>query len=485
MSKKIKIELKNIDNLEFVIKEDANKGDYFSLNELEQVTFDSLRKDLKLEKDKIIAEIWENEKEKIIYSSKEFRDMKEELDNHKSLKEIEINNLKNKLDNIKNEKEMEFNAKVEKLNLISSNKIDNLQVELNNIKKEKESELNAKILEINLNNDNIVNKLKTELSNVNNELNSFKQQMNLEKENSISKLKLELSERYRAKIDDLEKNIYSLETNNKNILDNKKHEIENAILTTENKLNNKHNDLISEKDKVINELESRRNLLNIKEIGENLERHMQSDASNNLSYPNTQFKKANDVIEGTKPDFIFEVLNDDKSILTSVTIEAKSETLNAKTKKKNNDHLEKLDSDRKKNNSEYALLVTELEKEDEFIFKKVGQYDNMYMVRPRYFVPFLQLVYNLSQKQMEISKLEIDFKEKQDILNEFEQFKTDVVETTLSKMTSKIETINKEAEKIISSTNKITESSRILESHLSTIENKFNKFKINKLIDKM
>ncbi len=387
MTKKIKIEVKDIDKLEFSLSSDAEKGDYISLSEMEQISFDNLRETLKNNKTNIIASIWEENKNSVIASSQEFKELESKL---QSIDKEKIE-LENKLTN-------EYNKKLAELNL-----------EL--VKKD------------------------SEISNLENQ---------------------------------------------------KKLEITNSILIKEKELEEKYASIVKEKDDEIQKMEMRRNLLNIKEIGEDLERWMTSEASNYLSLPNVVHRKANTVLDGTKPDFIFEILNDDKSILTSVTVEAKSEALRgASTKKKNVDHIEKLESDRKKNNSEYSLLVTELEKEDDFIFKKVGEYENMYMVRPRYYIPFLQLIYNLSMKQNEFNDLQIDFKDKQDILNEFEEFKAELIETTMNKIASNFEDINKEADKIISSAEKIMSKTRTADKHLGTLENKVNKFKIQKLVDKM
>lgn len=67
-----------------------------------------------------------------------------------------------------------------------------------------------------------------------------------------------------------------------------------------------------------------------------------------------------------------------------------------KTKKKNEDFLEKLDKDRRKKGCEYAILVSMLESDNELYNKGIvnmsHRYDKMYVVRPQFFVPIITLL---------------------------------------------------------------------------------------------
>lgn len=100
------------------------------------------------------------------------------------------------------------------------------------------------------------------------------------------------------------------------------------------------------------------------------------------------FEKANEVIDNTKPDFLFEVfnptlpVNDPTYITGKVVIEAKTEINDAQFHKKNADHFKKLDADRKKNGGDYAILVTTLEPENDFSIYLAPGYENMFVVRP-------------------------------------------------------------------------------------------------------
>lgn len=475
MSKKIKIEIKNNEKLEFTLLEDAKIGDYISLSELTEVSFDTLKLNLEKKKEDIVLQIWESEKDRILASSEEFRKL------NSKIFELEKENQKNKSDHVLELKSKIYEIQIEKDNIITelNSKLDSLE-EINNQKIEKVR------LEAETKGDREIDDLKSKINLLEQKLSSNKEQLNSDLKAKENEVELSISNKYNEEIHRLNLQILSLNKDMETTKEKLKLETDNALLLKESEIRNELGIKIKEYEDQVRELENRRNSLNIKELGEGLENWMQSEASNNLQLPNTTFKKVNETIENTKPDFIFNIYNESEVLLTSVTIEAKSESLNAKNKKRNEEHIEKLNSDRNKNNSEFALLVTELEKDkDEFIFKKVGQYKDMYMVRPRYFVPFLQLIYNLSQKQNEINDLAIDFKDKKEILNDFESFKTEIIETTMNKMVKKIDEINKQADNAINSLEKIKESARLLNNYTSTLENKFNKFKINKLVEKI
>ena len=242
------------------------------------------------------------------------------------------------------------------------------------------------------------------------------------------------------------------------------------------------------KDK-IQLLESRKNRMSIKDIGEDLENFMQTEYSNNGSWLEFgRWEKVNETIDGKKPDFKFSIFDVDDSVISSVILEAKSEQLNSANKTKNSQHFEKLDADRKRNNAEYAILVSELEKEeDQFIFKKVNDFEKMFIVRPQYFIALLSLIYNLEIKKRGLQNLEIAFREKQEILAEFESMKNEIINQTIPHIQKKIEAIIKKAEQIEDLSQAIVSEARAAlgKNNLSTLTNKIEDFKIRKLLNRI
>ena len=83
----------------------------------------------------------------------------------------------------------------------------------------------------------------------------------------------------------------------------------------------------------------------------------------------------------------------------------KNEADETKTKKKNEDFLEKLDKDRRKKGCEYAILVSMLESENELYNKGIvnmsHRYEKMYVVRPQFFVPIITLLTQAARKNVE------------------------------------------------------------------------------------
>ncbi len=437
MSKKVKIEIKNIERKEFFLEEDATKGDFISLDDVNSISFETLTNQLKANKQQIINEIVASERDYIVKNSDEY------------LKQVEQNK--------------DLTIKNNELLAIQKSQQENFTLQL-------EKDVNKAISSEKEKNDLQISKMQQKFE--------LQKEAYQKLEINLAKIESETKAKSISEIESLKQQILKLELTQKNLKDEfalqKIKELEAQKQT--------YDQLIREKDGLINELTNRRNILTIKDLGEELENWINTEASNNLGLPNTNWYKTSKDIEGTKPDFKFEVLNDDGSILTSVTIEAKSESLNAKTRTKNRDHIEKLDSDRIKQGSEYALLITSLEKDDEFMFKRVGEYKNMYMVRPSYFVSFLLLIYNIAQKQKELQVIDIDFKTKQEILSEFEILKNDILETTLTKVEKNIEEIFKQTGKMKDAIQKTEEQAVKIEKHLNTVANKIDRFKINKII---
>ena len=151
--------------------------------------------------------------------------------------------------------------------------------------------------------------------------------------------------------------------------------------------------------------------MSTKMLGETLEQHCALEFEQKLRpfYPNAYFEKDNDVVGGTKGDFIFRDYADDGELeYISIMFEMKNESDSTSTKHRNEDFLKKLDEDRRKKGCEYAVLVSLLEGDNELynggIVDKSHRYEKMYVIRPQFFVPLITLLVSTSRKSLDIRK---------------------------------------------------------------------------------
>ncbi|MBO7264095.1 MAG: DUF2130 domain-containing protein [Alistipes sp.] len=162
-----------------------------------------------------------------------------------------------------------------------------------------------------------------------------------------------------------------------------------------------------------------------KMLGETLEEHCAIEFEQSLRpyMPGAYFEKDNEVADGTKGDFVFRDFANGEEYI-SIMFEMKNEADETKTKKKNEDFLEKLDKDRRKKGCEYAILVSMLESDNELYNKGIvnmsHRYDKMYVVRPQFFVPIITLLTQAAKKNIEYM-LELKTARKQSIdITDFE-----------------------------------------------------------------
>ncbi len=134
-----------------------------------------------------------------------------------------------------------------------------------------------------------------------------------------------------------------------------------------------------------------------KAIGESLEQHCscEFESVRAIAYPTAQFGKDNDVVEGTKGDFIFRDYVDCEEYI-SIMFEMKNEAEGTEKTHRNEEFFAKLDSDRRKKRCEYAVLVTMLEPDSELYNRGIvdvsHRYEKMFVVRPQFFMPIIGLL---------------------------------------------------------------------------------------------
>ena len=404
------------------------------------------------------------------------------------------------LDAIKKSTDEVYNTKLrDEINRYEANK----KVEITELKREYEQQLSK------LKSD-ILNEKTTELNKLQREIDRLLSEARIvhaEYNSKIENLELKIKQDYQEKINQdqmqiqkLMQQIELLEANKQTLINEKdsKHSLEIASIELA------HKDLIQEKENELNQLRLQRSSLQIKPMGENLEKwcnseyeaHAIAGFSNSVWRKDTIPKKAAPDEKGTKADYIFEVYSGDNiqesELLLSVTCEIKGEAPDTKVKQKNSDHFKKLDEDRIKNNSQYALLISELEWDtvNDVPIKKVQEYENMYIVRPTYFISFLALIKSLADKYKELLKESnkdgITFKESQAILDEFEQFKVTYLENPIRYLTNDLEVIKKEAQDIYESSYKIVSlADKIISNRIEEIKVKIERFNIRRIANKV
>ena len=173
--------------------------------------------------------------------------------------------------------------------------------------------------------------------------------------------------------------------------------------------------------------------LSTKMVGESLEAHCSTVFESELRslLPHAYFEKDNDASGGSKGDFIFRDYEDDMEYV-SIMFEMKNEMDTTATKHKNEDFLKKLDEDRKKKGCEFAVLVSLLEADNDLyntgIVNKSHLFPKMYVIRPQFFVPFINLLVQTSKKSLEYKKQLILAQSKEvdvtNFENKIEDFKT-------------------------------------------------------------
>ncbi|MCF0217702.1 MAG: DUF2130 domain-containing protein [Malacoplasma sp.] len=401
MGKKIRIKIKDGNNLEFELCEDANKGDWFNLNDVNDIDFSGLQEQIRNKQNQFVNEQIKKEEDNWLYKYKASQ---------------EHQNLINELNNLRNDKK----------NFESF--------------REKDKQIAFKEAE---------NRYNSEITTLNNKIKSLEEKKQLELDNKIQEYEGRLA---------LEKERYQ------NQLLNQKQDFQNQI-------------------ELIKSAKSR----NMKDVGEDLEKYIFDRFSNTLGFiDDCSLEKANKPIGGTKPDFIFKVIDKDTRMeLIKVVIEAKSKYAESEGRK-NREFFEKLKKDQENNNGDYSLLITELEDKEDFLIRKVSdeQYSNMFMVRPEYFTIFLSIIRFISLKRKEIINAEIKFESKQKILSEFESLKDEILKNSVKNIDDNIADILKEADKISNCAINIKSKAAVITSrHLNTIKNKIEGFKIRKILN--
>lgn len=270
------------------------------------------------------------------------------------------------------------------------------------------------------------------------EIDSLKERLDFEKKSELSNKELE--------IERLKNQIRQSEIENKYALKEAVQEKENKIVNLENKieLSQKEYQLkeqnlidihareIKAKEQEIELYKDMKLKLSTKMVGETLEQHckVQYDEYLRPILKNAYFEKDNDAKTGSKGDFIYREKTDDGIEFISIMFEMKNESDQTATKHKNEDFFKELDKDRKEKNCEYAILVSLLEKDNDYynggIVDVSHKYEKMYVVRPQSFIIIINILRNSAlntvetkRKLIEIQNQNIDIANFEEKMNNF------------------------------------------------------------------
>lgn len=166
-------------------------------------------------------------------------------------------------------------------------------------------------------------------------------------------------------------------------------------------------ELIADREREIERIQDMRARLSTKMLGESLEQHCEIEFNRlrPTAFPRAYFEKDNEVVEGTKGDFVFRDFDEEGNEIVSIMFEMKNEADDSTHRKTNESHFKKLDADRRKKGCEYAVLVSLLEPESELYAAGITdvsyRFEKMYVIRPQFFIPLITLLRNAALSSME------------------------------------------------------------------------------------
>ena len=259
-------------------------------------------------------------------------------------------------------------------------------------------------------------------------------------------------------------------------------ELKNKILLKEQEskiseqaLKEKYEDQLKTKEDTIAYYKDLKTKMSTKMLGETLEQHCQIEFNKlrATAFKNASFEKDNEVVEGSKGDFIFRQFDENETEVVSIMFDMKNEMDTTATKKKNEDFLDKLDKDRQKKNCEYAVLVSLLEADNELyntgIVDMSYKYPKMYVIRPQFFIPMITLLRDAALHSLEYKKQiaeyqtqNIDITNFENKMNEFKdkfgrnyQLASDKFHKAIEEIDKTIDHLQKTKEALLSSENNL------------------------------
>ena len=299
----------------------------------------------------------------------------------------EIESLKNQLKLVEKEHENELNLKT-----------SSLKEEINTLNATKQSEINKITASKDLEISELKSKANATVLDLKSKIEVLNQQVkngDTEKELAVNKAISELKE-----TKDLEIN------KAKNELEIYKSEMANKF----DSMKDSYEQQLSAKQELVDYYKDFKTKMSTKMIGESLEQHCANEFNKNRMgmFRNAYFEKDNEVVEGSKGDFVFRDFDEDGVEIISIMFEMKNEADTTSTKHKNEDFFDKLDKDRNRKKCEYAVLVSLLESDSELYNEGIVdvsyRYPKMYVIRPQFFIPLITLLRNAALNATEYKK---------------------------------------------------------------------------------
>jgi hypothetical protein len=234
-----------------------------------------------------------------------------------------------------------------------------------------------------------LNKKETKITELHSELKSISEKSEKDAEITVLKEKQKIEQEYQKQLKEKE-----------NELNKIRHDKELSEEKLKEQLKSSETALVS--------LKEMRTKMSTKMIWESLELHCENEFNRirSMAFPNAHFSKDNDASWGTKGDYIYREHDDNGNELLSIMFEMKNEIDTTATKKKNSDFFKKLDSDRRVKKCEYAVLVSLLEKDNEYYddIVTVHEYKKMYVIRPQHFITIIGFLREACIKSQHLQK---------------------------------------------------------------------------------
>ena len=278
--------------------------------------------------------------------------------------------------------------------VVNSIKMEEFNAQL---KKETESIERQKALEARLKEQEIIDRSKDAISKKEQEIAALNSKLEAIATQTASEVKLKalqdqqvIEESYRQKLTDKETEISEIK--HKKELDEEK---------LKEQLRSSETALVS--------LKEMRSKMSTKMIGESLELHCENEFNRirPFAFPNAEFTKDNKIsATGSKGDYIYRENDENGNEILSIMFEMKNEDDNTATKHKNNHFFKELDKDRKEKGCEFAVLVSLLEKDNEYYddIVTVHEYPNMYSIRPQHFITTIGFLRQGNMKSQELRR---------------------------------------------------------------------------------